>query len=97
MWWISRLSRITRLGIPLLLLGEALSRVATSSAWKWVMVLLDSQDAMIPTLGKVGMESFISDALEQFLLMPTITLLYNNDDDSDYWELLNHSVTLLIR
>ena len=61
------------------------------------VVLLDYQDALIPTLGKVGMESFISDALEQFLLMPTITLLYNNDDDSDYWELLNHSVTLLIR
>ena len=61
------------------------------------VVLLDYQDAMIPTLGKVGMESFISDALEQFLLMPTITLLYNNDDDSDYWELLSHSVTLLIR
>ena len=54
---------------------------------EWDMVLLDYQDAMIPTLGKVGMESFISDALEQFLLMPTITLLYNNDDDSDYWEL----------
>ena len=97
MWWISRLSRITRLGIPLLLLREALCRVATSSAWKWDVVLLDYQDAMIPTLGKVGMESFISDALEQFLLMPTITLLYNNDDDSDYWELLSHSVTLFIR
>ena len=61
------------------------------------VVLLDYQDAMIPTLGKVGVESFISDALEQFLLMPTITLLYNNDDDSDYWELLSHSVTLFIR
>ena len=62
MWWIPRLSRITRLGIPLLLLREALCRVA--SAWKWDTVLLDYQDAMIPTLGKVGMESFISDALE---------------------------------
>ena len=31
---------------------------------EWDMVMLDYQDAMIPTLGKVGMESFISDALE---------------------------------
>ena len=116
MWWIPRLSRITRLRIPLLLLREALCRVATSSAWSGIwsglhklwypsstknapldMVLLDYQDTMIPTLGKVGMESFISDALEQFLLMPTITLLYNNDDDSDDWELLSHSVNQLIR
>ena len=52
---------------------------------------------MIPTLGKVGMESFISDALEQFLLMPTITPIYNNYDDSDDWELLSHSVNQLIR
>ena len=36
MWWIPRLSRITRLGIPLLLLREALCRVATSSAWRGI-------------------------------------------------------------
>ena len=64
---------------------------------EWDMVLLDYQDAMIPTLGKVGMESFISDALEQFLLMQKITPISNNDDDSGDWELLSHSVNQLIR